>query len=81
MNGFRRFIPLRSRINKALKGIQKAIKEKKIFHLWFHPFNIATNQEKLLRGLEEIFIKVYEERNKGNLDVMTMKQIVAKVKI
>lgn len=81
MNGFRKYIPLRSRIKKAYKGIQKAIDEKKIFHLWFHPFNIATNQKELLKGLEKIFMKVNEERYNGNMDVMTMKQIVAKLEI
>ena len=38
MDGFRKYIPLNSRIIKAKKGIKRAIKEKKIFHLWFHPF-------------------------------------------
>lgn len=77
MHGFRKYIPLKSRTTKALKGIQRAINEKKIFHLWFHPFNIATNQEKLLKGLEEIFKEVSNERDKGNLEVMTMGEVAS----
>lgn len=75
MNGIRRFIPLHSRIIKAKKGIRRAIVEKKIFHLWFHPFNIATDQQKLLKGLEIILRAVSEERNNGKMEVMTMGEI------
>lgn len=76
MNGFRSLIPLKSRIHKAKKGIRRAIREKKIFHLWFHTFNIATNQEKLLYGLEEIFKEVQERRAKGELEIRSMDEIV-----
>lgn len=76
MNGFRSLIPVKSRIYKARKGIRKAIGHKKIFHLWFHPFNIATNQEKLLYGLEEILKEVYTERRDGKLEVKSMGEIV-----
>lgn len=76
MNGFRRLIPLRFRIYKARKGIESAIKHKKVFHLWFHPFNIATSQEKLLHGLEEIFKYVKEKRQSCELKTKSMCEIV-----
>ncbi|MTI71803.1 MAG: hypothetical protein FH751_16260 [Firmicutes bacterium] len=75
MNGFRKYIPLKSRIKKAYKGIDRCIEKKGIFHLWFHPFNIATNEEKLLFGLESIFQRVDEERKKGNLVIKNMGDI------
>ena len=75
MNGFRSLIPIKSRIRKAKKGIRKAIRQKKIFHLWFHPFNIATNQEKLLYGLEEILKEVCTERRDGELETKSMGEI------
>jgi len=76
MNGFRKLIPVEFRINKAKKGIRKAIENKRIFHLWFHPFNIATNQEKLLYGLEEIFMEVQSSRDNGELETKNMKGTV-----
>lgn len=79
MNGFRKYIPLKSRILKAERGIKKAVDERKIFHLWFHPFNIATNPEKLLYGLENIFEKVDHERRKGNLQIKTMKEMACSI--
>ncbi|MTI66926.1 MAG: hypothetical protein FH753_10045 [Firmicutes bacterium] len=75
MNGFRRYVPLKSRILKSKKGIKRAISEKKVFHLWFHPYNIATNKEKLLYGLEVIFKEVDKERKKGNIEVKTMGEV------
>lgn len=77
MNGFRKFIPLGCRIQKVRKGIEQAIKEKKIFHLWFHPFNLATNPQKLLYGLETIFEMVDDQRRKGKIEVKTMRDIAA----
>lgn len=75
MNGFRGLIPISSRIHKAKKGIKKAIRNKKIFHLWFHPFNIATDQEKLLCGLEEIFKEVYLSLENGELETKSMGEV------
>jgi hypothetical protein len=74
-DGFRKYIPIKSRVKKAKKGIHKAATEKKIFHLWFHPFNIATDPENLLNGLEEIIKEVDALRKKGELSVKTMGQI------
>ncbi len=76
MDGFRKYIPLRSRVRKAKKGIQRAIDERKIFHLWFHPFNIASDR-RMIMGLEEIFTMVDEERDRGRVQVMTMGQVAA----
>lgn len=76
MNGFRSLIPINFRIHKARKGIKKAVRDKKVFHLWFHPFNIATNQEKLLYGLEEIFKEVCLRRENGELKTKSMDGVV-----
>ena len=76
MDGIRRIMPIKLKINKVRKGINKAIRDKKIFHLWFHPYNISTNQEKLLYGLEEIFKEVQLRRNNGELETKSMDEIV-----
>ncbi len=76
MNGFRSLLPVIFRIHKAKKGIRSAIKQNKLFHLWFHPFNIATNQEKLLYGLEEILKEVSSRREAGELETKSMAEIV-----
>lgn len=74
-NGFRRFVTIRSRVIKAQKGICNAIRQKKIFHIWLHPFNIATDPSGMLHGLEEIFKFLNLRRKKGEIEVMTMNEI------
>jgi len=75
-DSFRKFIPIKSREIKAKKGIDNAIKQKKIFHLWFHPFNLATDEVKLFKGLENILKYVDKKRSENLLEVKTMSQCV-----
>ncbi|MDP2624840.1 MAG: polysaccharide deacetylase family protein [Candidatus Peregrinibacteria bacterium] len=86
--GFRKYIPMWMRTKKVKKGIDRAIKEGKIFHFWFHPFNLCIDGEKMMEGLEEIFKYVSKKREDGRLEVRTMDSIAstflkkdAKVKI
>ena len=60
-DGLRRLIPISSRVKKAKKGIDKAIERGEVFHLWFHPCNLATDQENLLRGIDEVLCYAREK--------------------
>ena len=40
---------------KAKNALRRAARERRLFHLWFHPFNLAANPERLLGGLADIF--------------------------
>ncbi len=75
MDGFRKYIPVKARVKKARKGLKKAAKEKKIFHLWFHPFKLATAPEKLLPGFEKILKEANVMRENGLLEIKTMSDI------
>jgi len=57
---------------KSKKGINSAIQKGKIFHLWFHPFNLATAPNKLITGLEEIIDYATNMRKSGKLEIKTM---------
>lgn len=74
-DGYRKYIPMYMRTKKAKKGIDKAVKENKIFHLWFHIFNLSTDRDVLLKGLEEIFEYVAKMRNDKKITVKTMRGI------
>ncbi|OIO48503.1 MAG: hypothetical protein AUJ32_00405 [Parcubacteria group bacterium CG1_02_40_82] len=71
-DGWAKFLPISFRVAKSKSGIKKAVQQKKIFHLWFHPFNIASSPKKLLAGLEKIFSYVNLWREKGSLENLTM---------
>ncbi len=57
---------------KAGRALDNAAQEHRMFHLWFHPFNLAVNPAALLGGLEKIFAKVNRLREAGRLDNLTM---------
>jgi hypothetical protein len=72
MHGRRRYIPLSVRVRRATKGIERAVRERKIFHLWFHPTNLADESERMFEGLRQIFERVDGRRRAGTLEVAPM---------
>lgn len=72
MHGMRRYIPMSRRVRRAVKGIRLAADTQQIFHLWFHPTNLADQTEKMFSGLREILAEVVVHRERGTLDCLTM---------
>ena len=56
---------------KVKNGIDRAIAEKKIFHLWFHPWNLGSSP-RMLKLLERVFVYVDKCRAEGSLSVATI---------
>jgi peptidoglycan/xylan/chitin deacetylase (PgdA/CDA1 family) len=71
-DGVRRLIPFASRVLKARAGLRRAIRERKLFHLWFHPFNVARHRDGMLDTLDAILADAARLRDRGELDIMTM---------
>lgn len=71
-NGLAGLIPASFRIAKINRGIDEAAKQKSIMHLWFHPFNLASNPRAQLAGLRSIFAHVDKMRQEGKLENLTM---------
>lgn len=80
-HGWAKFLPVSFRVYKVKSGIRQAVGQKKIFHLWFHPFNIASDEIGLLKGLENIFEVVNDFRKSGLLDNVTMGEFAAQLNI
>lgn len=68
-------IPVSWRARRAEAGIDRAAEEASIFHLYFHPFNLATDPDGLLAGLERIFRHVDRRRRAGDLANPTMGEL------
>lgn len=66
-DGWAKWIPPGISVRKSKLGLNKAVRQRSIFHLWFHPFNLASDPEVLLQGLEEIFQHVDQLRDEGKL--------------
>jgi peptidoglycan/xylan/chitin deacetylase (PgdA/CDA1 family) len=75
MHGLRRLVPMRLRVRRALKGLNEAVRRKRIFHLWFHPTNLAEHTDAMFRGLSQILLRAVELRERGALEILTMNQI------
>lgn len=78
-SGWGRLIPLRLRICKAREGLRLAAAKKRLFHMWFHPFNLVKDTEMWLKGLESIFAEVERYRELGRLDNPTMGELAARL--
>jgi hypothetical protein len=72
LGGLWGLLPVSSRVAKAKQGLRAAVSQRQIFHLWFHPFNLASNPDKMLGGLESIFAEVRRYQDEGLLDNLTM---------
>jgi hypothetical protein len=77
MHGVRRHIPPSLRVNRALKGLAAAAEQRRIFHLWFHPTNLAFESDTMFAGLRRIFERAAAMRGAGDLSIEPMGQIVA----
>jgi peptidoglycan/xylan/chitin deacetylase (PgdA/CDA1 family) len=76
-HGFRRYIPVALRVKRAIKGLEAAVREKKIFHLWFHPTNLADDMEAMFTGVRAILHHADELRAQGKLTILPMGDVVA----
>ena len=79
MHGARRYIPLSVRVRRARKGLQAAARQRKVFHLWFHPTNLADEPEQMFAGLREILLAAADLRQRGELDIEPMGALASRL--
>lgn len=78
--GWARYVPISVRVRKSILTMRKAASSNGIFHLWTHPFNIASDPENLLSGLERVFREYKRLHDSGLIQSRTMTQIAEQVK-
>jgi hypothetical protein len=76
MHGFRRWLPLSARVRRAVKGLDAAAGQRKVFHLWFHPTNLAEQTETMFAGLRAVLRHASELRRRGRLAFLPMRELV-----
>jgi hypothetical protein len=77
--GPRRFIPVFCRVKKVQKGLNTAINNQQVFHLWIHPVDLATDPGRMMPGIEKIFITVNKLRESGAIENLTMGELASKL--
>lgn len=78
MGGLRTLVPIAARRRQALCGLDRAAERGEIFHLWFHPFNLASSR-RLPELMEEILQRVAELRIQGRIQALTMSEMAVEV--
>jgi peptidoglycan/xylan/chitin deacetylase (PgdA/CDA1 family) len=76
MHGLRKYIPGSLRVKRAIKGLNAAVRHKKIFHLWFHPTNLADESDKMFAGLRNILEYASLLRSRDELSILPMRSLV-----
>lgn len=71
-DGIRRFVPMASRILKARRGIDRAVKNGGLYHLWMHPCNLILDSNAMFAGLETVLSYAHQQRSRGLLQILTM---------
>ena len=72
MHGLRRYIPLSLRVRRARRGLDAAARQKRVFHLWFHPTNLADQPEAMFTGLRAILDHAATLRARRQLVILPM---------
>jgi peptidoglycan/xylan/chitin deacetylase (PgdA/CDA1 family) len=72
MHGIRRYIPMSLRVRRAIKGLNAAAREKRVFHLWLHPTNLADQTETMFDGLRAILKHAHALRARRDLEILPM---------
>jgi peptidoglycan/xylan/chitin deacetylase (PgdA/CDA1 family) len=70
--GVRKILPRGSQALRAKRCIDKAVRTGRLYHMWFHPFDLLTDSDAMFSGLESVFAHARRLREKGLLDVLTM---------
>jgi peptidoglycan/xylan/chitin deacetylase (PgdA/CDA1 family) len=72
MHGLRQHIPVSLRVRRAAKGLDAAVRKKRIFHLWFHPTNLADHADRMFDGLRRILEYACSLRARDGLVISPM---------
>jgi len=77
--GLRRVITPRAQERMARRGLESAARQGKIFHLWFHPSNIAYRMEEQCAVMEKVLRHAQEMIQRGELENATMGELARRI--
>lgn len=77
--GARRIVTPASRVRKARAGLRRARDTGGTFHLWTHPFNLASDRRIMLATLEAILREAVVARERGDVVIEPMAAIAERM--
>jgi hypothetical protein len=69
---------LRSRVERFSRGLEAAARCRGIFHYCLHPENLAESRDGFSM-FDDILERLARARDSGEVDVLTMREVVAKM--
>jgi hypothetical protein len=76
--GMRRYLPLRARVERARKGIERAIATGSVFHLWMHAEDLVPGADLMLQALQSVLLHVRHCADRGEIVIRTMAELAEK---
>jgi peptidoglycan/xylan/chitin deacetylase (PgdA/CDA1 family) len=73
--GLRRIVSRRARLRKVRLGLRRAAELNSVFHLWTHPFNLASDRRYMISTLDAILREAAEARRQGRVVIEPMAAI------
>ena len=73
-----RVVPLRSRVKRFLRGLEAAARHRGIFHFCLHPENLAESRYGFSM-FEDILELLVRTRDRGDVDILTMGDVVGRM--
>lgn len=70
-------IPGNRPLTRAKKGLERAAETGQMFHLWWHPFNLASDLDAMIQTLTSILDHAETLRQSGTIDVCSLREIEA----
>jgi peptidoglycan/xylan/chitin deacetylase (PgdA/CDA1 family) len=64
---------------RPVARLRQAARHRSLFHLWFHPYNVTAAPERALAALDRICAAAARLRDAGELDVVTMGDLAARL--
>jgi hypothetical protein len=67
------------RLARICSGLEHAAKKRRLYHLWFHPEELAMNQDENLAALETVLQRYVALRERGEMESVHMGELAARL--
>jgi hypothetical protein len=64
---------------RPIGRLEQAARERSLFHLWFHPYNLTAAPDRTLATLDIICRAASRLRDRGRLDILPMGSLTARL--
>ncbi|PSP77008.1 hypothetical protein BRC81_11755 [Halobacteriales archaeon QS_1_68_20] len=79
-DGYWRYTPPGTQVERAKKGLERAADRGEVFHLWFHPFNFGSDPEGHLDLFERVLSYAADLRRDDRLEILPIDEACRNVR-